>query len=567
MASLFCGKGLASFLSFFPHLVPTAFQSPRFLPEKGQKARQLALALLVFAPFAFGFLALALGQDANWDLRNYHYYNAYAFLNDRHAVDLLPSQTPYFYNPLMDVPFYLLATHAPAMVAGFAQGAVQGLNFVLLFMVAHAVLVIPGAMRKVAVCAALALLGMLGGGGIAQIGTTFGDNITSLGIFASAALIVRHLDRLVSINAHKAFALALVFGIPAGMMVGLKLPSVVYAVGLTGGLLFVGRTWRRGFWLGFAFGVGVLAGCTITLGHWAYFLQTHFGSPLFPYFNNIFHSPLAPLTSARDTQYTPHSFVEYFDMPFLIAKSPFRVGEIEWRDWRLTILYVLLPLCIAVRMLFWRKKAAREALAFPYPARYLLAAFSMAYVVWLVMFSIYRYAVPIEMIAPLLIVLSVGMLPFRNATRALVAGAILIVVAASVQPGNWHRRAAWLDRFVEATIPPLGDTSNLMILMAGMEPYSHLVPLFPPEIKFVRIQSNFSSPEQDKGINELIRARVEAHLKDGGRFMILIPTWQKKAAADAVSFFGLKVVPDKCQSVTDLLFDDSSLSLCPVVPK
>src|ERR1700689_2383298 len=112
-----------------------------FLPPKGYPARWLAIILLGAAPFAFGALVIALGQDANWDLRNYHWYNAYAFLNGRYGFDLLPSQTPWFYNPLIDVPFYLLATHVPARAAGFALGFVQGLNFPLLFMLAYATLV------------------------------------------------------------------------------------------------------------------------------------------------------------------------------------------------------------------------------------------------------------------------------------------------------------------------------------------------------------------------------------------------------------------------------------------
>ncbi|MDP9195674.1 MAG: hypothetical protein M3O22_02725, partial [Pseudomonadota bacterium] len=50
-------------------------------------------------PLAFGILALVLGQDANWDLKNYHWYNGYAFLWGRWNIDILPSQTPWFYNP------------------------------------------------------------------------------------------------------------------------------------------------------------------------------------------------------------------------------------------------------------------------------------------------------------------------------------------------------------------------------------------------------------------------------------------------------------------------------------
>jgi hypothetical protein len=538
-----------------------------FLPPTGHRARKLALAILVLAPCAIGLLALALGQDANWDLRNYHFYNAYAFLNNRYAQDLLPSQTPYFYNPLLDVPFFVLATHMSARMAGFVLGFVQGLNFVLLFMIAHAVLIVPNPRHKVIVCAALAALGMLGGGGIAQIGTTFGDNITSLGALLSAALVVRHLERLSVDKAVRVFGLAVAFGLPAGLMMGLKLPAVIYAVGLCGGLLFAGAGWRRNITLSFAFGLGVLIGCTITLGHWASFLQTHFGSPFFPYFNEIFKSPLAPLASARDTQYAPHSWSDFLLMPFLFARSSYRVGEIDWRDWRLPILYVLLPLALVLRLFFGRNRNAEDAIAAPYAARYLLVCFALAYGVWLVMFSIYRYAVTLEMIAPLLIVFAVGMLPLKSTTRGLVTAFILAVVSASIQPGDWHRREVWLDHFVEAQIPALGDTSHLMILMAGYEPYSHLIPEFPLEISFVRIESNFTSPDQDKGINLLLHERVDAHRKAGGRFMMLIPSWQISIGEDALRYFGLKLASHECQNVTDKLFDDKPMSLCPVVPQ
>ena len=511
-------------------------------------------------------LALALGQDKNWDLRNYHYYNAYAFLNDRYALDLLPAQTPSFYNPLMDVPFFELATHVSARAAAFVLGCVQGLNFILLFALAYATLIVPNARHKVIVCGALAALGILGGGGIALIGTTFGDNITSLGVLASAALIVRHLERLTLDKPSRVFGLAFCFALPMGLMVGLKLPCVIYAVGLCGGLLFVGG-WRRGFMLSFAFGLGILAGMAATFGPWGYFLETRYGSPFFPYFNGLFHSPLAPPVSGRDVEYVPHSWSEYFTLPFIFGRYPFRVGEIEWRDWRIPMLYVLLPLAVMLRLFFGRSRAQMDALATRYAARYLLAAFAIAYAVWLGMFGIYRYAVTLEMIAPLLIVFAVGMLPLKISTRALVAGFMLAIVSASIHAGDWGRRTAWLDRFVEARIPPLGDTSHLMILMAGIEPYSHLIPEFPPEIGFTRIESNFSAPDQDKGINLLIHRRVDAHRAAGGRFLMLIPNWQNKVADEALGYFGLRLGAGACQSVTDRLNNDMAMNLCPVENK
>ncbi len=527
--------------------------------------RRLAIAFLCLAPIAFGLLAVALGQDANWDLRNYHFYNAYAFLNHRYDRDFLPSQTPYFYNPLIDVPFFLLATHFSACLVGFILGFTQGLNFILIFMIAHAVMIVPNPRQKILICAALAALGMLGGGGIAQIGTVFGDNITSLGALLSAALIVRHTERLILDRTLKVFSLACLFGLPAGLMMGLKLPAVIYAVGLCGGLLFLSGSFKRRFLLSFAFGIGVLIGTALTMGHWAYFLQTNFGSPLFPYFNQVFHSPLESPVSARDIEYVPHSLHDILLMPYIFADSPFRVGEIAWRDWRIPIFYTLLPICISLRLFFGRSRAPSDALALANPTRYLLASFSIAYVVWLLLFTIYRYAVTLEMITPLLIILLIGFLPLKIATRALTAAFILAVISASIQPGNWGRRDTWLDHFVEAEVPALGDTSHLMILMAGIEPYSHLIPEFPSDISFVRIQSNFSSPEQGKGVNRLISDRIDAQRAHNGSFMMLIPDWQKTTAIQALSYFNLKMQSDKCQMVTDRLYHDKTMSLCPVI--
>jgi hypothetical protein len=34
-----------------------------------------------------------------------------------------------------------------------------------------------------------------------------------------------------------------------------------------------------------------------------------------------------------------------------------------------------------------------------------------------------------------------------------------------------------------------------------------------------------------------------------------------------VTFFGLKAMPQNCLSVTDKLFNDNTISLCPVVPQ
>src|SRR5688572_20421562 len=88
--------------------------------------RRVVIALFVLVPVAFGVLVQVFGQDANWDLRNYHWYDAYAVLTGRHDLDMGVAQTPTYYNPALDIPFYLAAQTLPARLFGFLVGALQG---------------------------------------------------------------------------------------------------------------------------------------------------------------------------------------------------------------------------------------------------------------------------------------------------------------------------------------------------------------------------------------------------------------------------------------------------------
>lgn len=531
------------------------------LPATGSKARRLALLLISIVPLLIGALALFLGQDTNWDFRNYHWYNAYALLNERHGFDLLPSQTPYFYNPALDLPFFFLATHFSAKFSGFILATFQGLNFVLIFMLSHATLRISNPKKKVWVCAFLALLGMMGGGGIAQIGTTFYDNITSLGLFISALLVIHYFETLLHGTWGRSFLVAVIAGFPAGLMMGLKLPFVVFCIGLCGALFLTAGPLKRRIWITFGFGIGIILGLTLAMGPWAYFLHTNFGSPLFPYFNNVFQSPLAPINSGRDVQFLPTTLFDRLFFPFVFTATPYRVGEIPWRDLRIPILYLLLPLSVGLRLVFGRNKNAHDRLTTYFAARYLLWLAAITYVVWIFLFAIYRYLIPLEMLAPLLIVVAMGMLPVRSATRGLLTTFVFVSIILTIQPGDWGRKKPWIEKAVMVTHPKdMTYASDLMILMAGFDPYSHVISEFPPHIPFVRIQSNFTSPEENKGINDLIKMRV---LRHRGSFKLLMPKGQLFHAEKALKHFGLTFLPQSCQPVVDHIFD-TKLELCDV---
>ena len=193
-----------------------------FLPT-ARRPRTAAFAFLLLAPPLYGLLGLTLGMDANWDLRNYHWYNAYALLTGRLGMDMLPAQMPSFYNPLLDVPFYLLATHLPARAAGFVWGTLHGLNLALVFLLAHATLRVGTAWGRVALAA---LLAVMAGFGLAIDAPRpyylllLWSSAAGAALLAGATLACLHwrAGRWIPL----ALAILLVLALLAGMVVGLR---------------------------------------------------------------------------------------------------------------------------------------------------------------------------------------------------------------------------------------------------------------------------------------------------------------------------------------------------------
>lgn len=517
----------------------------------------LTRACLILFPFAYGLLALAYGQDANWDLRNYHWYNAYAFLNGRFGFDLLPSQTPYFYNPILDLPLFLLGTHFSAEVTSFALAFVQGLNFILLFTLARRVMATDTTNHNRNSWALLiAFTGLMGGGVLGELGTCFYDNIVSLGVLGTLSVLALRLGQADE-GKHVRWWKWLLAGIPIGIVSGLKLPTTAFAVGV--GLAFFlyhapfGERIKRSALVA----TGMLFGFALGLGPWAVYLQSEFANPLFPYFNDLFLAPLAPAASARDMNFLPQG-IEHLYFPLLFSYDPLQVGEVLWRDIKIALVFVLLPLVLLLRLRPAGAYNTQNDLATKRRTLVLLAGV-ISYGVWQAMFSIYRYAIPLEMLAALLLFLSLDMLRANAYTKKMVFLGLVLVCFASTIPADWGR-VAHGAKYVEVKEVYLPEGRNHMVLMAGFQPYSHVIPAFPPEVPVIRIQSNFASPEEPKGINRIIKERVDAHV---GPLWLLIPTYDAPWVAQKVlPQFGLKAKLKQCRVISNNLSED--LYLCPL---
>ena len=143
------------------------------------------------AVVGFGGLSLWLGQDVNWDLLNYHYYDGYAFLHGRLDRDIAPAGIQTYQPPLLHVFHYLGLAHLPSRVFGFLLRARHGLNVPLLFVLGLTVLARAEPTQAAGVALAAAALGGIGPGAFSMLGTSFGDNLVTLPALLALLIVLR----------------------------------------------------------------------------------------------------------------------------------------------------------------------------------------------------------------------------------------------------------------------------------------------------------------------------------------------------------------------------------------
>ncbi|TDV34752.1 hypothetical protein C7405_107151 [Paraburkholderia caballeronis] len=494
----------------------TDLARPHWLPDMGS-ARSTAIACWL-VPLLYGLYSLTLGADSNWDLRNYHLYNAFALLHGKRAIDLAPAGMQSYFNPLLDVPYYLMAMHLPAMAVGFIMGVMHGLNFVLLVAIGLRVFAdLPESSRR-RTAFWLALAGCFTANFMSGVGNSMGDNTTALFSLGALLIVLTIWPRIGQGRPHVLAAIAL-GGVVAGLGTGLKLTTAVYSAALCAGLLFAPVSTFARLRAAFVFGIGVLAGLAATGGFWLVEMGHAYGNPLYPQFSTLFPSALTANVGIADQHWFPKSASEALLFPFVFSAHPLRVGQVVLHQATWVIVYVVFWWWAASIALRRRVKIP----ALPSPARYVVAYVAIGYLLWLKMFSIQRYLVAIELCVPLVIyVLMCRLSPHRFARRA--TAVVLTINTAAVLIGGAHSwgHNRWASRIFSADVPTFeAPDRTTVVLTSGDPPLGWLVPMFPATVSFAAINSSFpqARPAFDNRLHEIVAKR-------GGPTYALLPGYR-----------------------------------------
>jgi hypothetical protein len=460
---------------------------------------------LVACLLAAGFASVAARLDVNWDLKNYHFYNAYAFVTGRLGWDIAPAQLQTYHNPLLDLPFYYLVQEIPSpRVIAFLMASTTGVAAFCLLRILAAIFPRGAADRWLWIGAAF-IAGMTGSMGRAVLGSTMNEWPPAMLVMLSLAILVTSTAARGSPRtAEVAIASLLV-----GFAVGLKLTYGLFGVGFAISLAAFG-TVRERFLRAVLGGVFLGVGFLATYGFWGATLYREFGNPFFIYFNAIFQSPWWEPRSFFDANWGPRNALQAVFFPLYFARESILVSEVSFRDWRLATLFVL-SLLAAARWL-WRRRLAVHA---PGGARgvrnswQLLAVFTLAsYLVWLKLFGIYRYLVPLEMLSASLIVGCVHYLvDGRNARRVLVVILVWLLVG-TTRVADWGR-LDFRGPYFDVSVPDLEPRA--LVIMGPAEPMSYAIPFARPDARYVFPSSNFLDYNQHNLLARQIREVIGAH--------------------------------------------------------
>lgn len=476
-----------------------------------------------------GIASVALRQDSNWDLQNYHLYNAWAFVHDRFGIDWAPAQLQSFYSPFLDLPFYAMvaADVSPRLIA-FALAIPTGIAWYFFArIVATLFAEAQSGVRGPAIVAAIAI-GVTAPMPVSLIGLTMNDWYVAAFVLIAVWLVVRSGASALSTPS------LLAAGALVGAGAGLKLTGSIYCVGLIGGLLATGGSWRSRVRAALIAGIAIAAAFAATAGPWMWLMYERYANPLFPYFNDVFRSPWADPVTFSATRFGPTSAVEWLVFPFMLLwKLQDYVSEAEFRDARPALLYALALASIA---LAWRRRARTEPLHSPVGQsvswRFIGGFFVTSFVAWALLYRIFRYLVPLELLAGALIVyLLVRLVPRKRVPVALAAAVLLVIVTAKF-PTWWRQK--FDDHFLTVEMPAVN--ADALVLLVAAEPMSYVLPSFPADARFAGLVSNFNDPDRKNRLQQTIAALIRDHR--GPLYALAVPPDRDEGGA-ALARMGL----------------------------
>ncbi len=295
------------------------------------------LGFLVFG----GVLSCSFRFWPDFDFSSYHYYNGWAFLNDRLGSDFLAASFRSYFNPILDSLTYLLInslnTHPLLFlfITGFKYGIFMFLCWFLFDIVFK-----DNENKLITVIFSL-LLAFLSPIALLTIGFDWVDlQIAGINLIACCLF----LANIFSPASKKRLWLLFLSGLVLGLAVGLKYYVCVFSIAFLICILIKRKNIEQALKVSLIMLGGMFVGFLITDGYWIITLWQHFANPMFPYMNNIFHSPMGSTSPVVDYDFShirPTSLWGLITLPLWNTVIPNISLEYSFYDLKLPLTFLV----------------------------------------------------------------------------------------------------------------------------------------------------------------------------------------------------------------------------------
>jgi hypothetical protein len=502
-------------------------------------------------------LSISAGQDNSWDLRNYHIYNAVRLLDRRIDLDFFPDDKHSALNPILDF-IYVLLGRGPLQDYPRVLAALMGFWYGIVVFVTLSItrlILTPFSSKEQRLLVPFTLIMTLTGGmTLSQIGTTSNDIAIAALILIGLYFILRGYEQKPE-NCMPYIIGGVFFGLAAGA----KLTGLIYAPALLIALLLTvpkSILYRASL----SFCGAWLVGFLVSFAPWATLLIVRYGNPTFPMLNGIFKSPLAPALNLMDERFFPRDIWQWVAYPLFWAwnKSNHLVYEFDFRDPRLALTYGALILFTIVKLLgvyFSRQDNRATALSLPFRASEKLILFFVvfSYLGWLVTTSILRYAIPLEILSGLVLVIILMRLQIFSRTRLIILSASCLFSLTLTQYTSWGHCAFGSKVFNV----DMSQTKPHTLFLGLYEPVAYLAAFTPPETDARFVGIGFVSYLQGWPLGDVGKQLIETHQ---GPFVVLLRE-DKRPYLKLLTSFGLSEDVSNCHQISSNLEAAENLPL------
>ncbi|MBR4127534.1 MAG: hypothetical protein IKR09_08165 [Alphaproteobacteria bacterium] len=336
-----------------------------------------------------------------WDLINYHYYNAWAFLNDRLNVDVIPAFINTFFSPFIDLPAYFLTNALNNHPVIFS--AIIAVPYGLLLFVTYKIAALffsPDTEQGRIRIGLTLLLCICSVPVFMELSGTSHEHFISVFVLTALYFLLKQLAQKKPI-----LFPFIISGFILGAAAGLKMTYAIYAAATGISLIVFYKQFDNPLKTILYFTLAGVAGFLASYGYWGWTLWKNFQSPVFPFFNSVFQSPYWEGADYKDIRYFDKSWLTVLFYPFYIV---FKTGgdyplhhRFLWSHLRLLVGTGLFILTFINAV---RKKDDKKSKPTDFLIRFLMIWMTIAYIFWIIIFRVYRYMIPFELMLSVVLV-------------------------------------------------------------------------------------------------------------------------------------------------------------------